>query len=121
MEPIPKPHGLPIVGNLFDVRHEDGSLKAVERLADIYGDVFQLTVAGKNTIFVSSAELLQQFIDEKQFVKLPPPALTTGDSVRGLFLAASDDPDWHQAHRILAPAFGPLSVGDMFEGESHRS
>lgn len=119
-EPIPGPKTYPFVGNLFDLRHDEGSLKAVTQLADIYGDVFRIKVAGKRQIMVCSAELLMQFADESQFEKLPPPAITRSSGPQGLFTARSDDPDWAQAHRILTPAFGILPVADMTAGTSKK-
>lgn len=115
-EEIPGPRAYPVVGNLFDVRSDEGSLVAAEQLAEIYGDVFRLNIAGRRQIVVSSAELLIQFTDEHQFEKLPPPALSAGQGPQGLFTARSDDPDWIQGHRILMPAFGPLPVADMTAG-----
>lgn len=116
MEEIPGPRAWPILGNMLDVRSDEGITKAFESLADIYGPVFQVTLRGRKTIIVSSAEVLMQITDEKTFVKTPSPALDDGEGPRGLFLARSEDPDWGQAHRILMPAFGPLSVETMFEG-----
>ena len=114
---IPGPHGWPILGNMLDVRSAEGSSKAFEDLADVYGPVYQVTLGGRKIVLVSSAELLMQFTDEKQFVKTPPVALDAGKGPRGLFSARTEDPDWGQAHRILMPAFGVLPVQDMFEGK----
>lgn len=117
-EKIPGPRGYPIIGNLFDLNHEEGSLKALENLTDIYGPVCQISIAGKTQVLLASAELMIQFTDEKQFIKTRPLAL--GDTgPQGLFSARGDDPDWGQAHRILAPAFGPLAVEPMFDGRFH--
>ena len=116
MEEIPGPRGWPILGNMLDLKSAEGTSKALEHLADIYGPVYQLSLRGRKAIFVSSAELLIQVTDEKQFVKVPPPAFDDGEGPRGLFIARSEDPDWGQAHRILMPAFGPLSVESMFDG-----
>lgn len=33
----------------------------------------------------------------------------------GLFTAYNDEPNWGKAHRILLPAFGPLSIRSMFD------
>lgn len=90
---------------------------ALESLADIYGPVTRIDIAGRTQILLASAELLLQFTDEKQFIKQRPVAIG-GKGAQGLFSAASDDPDWGQAHRILAPAFGPLAVETMFDGLS---
>ena len=115
-EPIPGPSGLPLVGNLFDVTTEETSIGSIERLADIYGPIFQLHLAGKRLIVVSSAAFLAEVADEKRFMKHPPAAAGGGEGkgAKGLFGAKTDDPDWGQAHRVLVPAFGPLSIEAMF-------
>lgn len=115
-ERIPGPHAWPIIGNMLDLRSDEGSIKALNDLADVYGPIFQITVNGKRQTMIASADLLKQVTDEKYFVKLPPPALDVGNGPRGLFTSRNDDPDWAQAHRILSPAFGVLPVEGMFTG-----
>lgn len=115
VEPIPGPRGWPFIGNLLDLSHEEGTIFALENLADIYGPVSKITIAGHTHVLIASADLLLQFTDEKQFVKLRPPALSA-KGAQGLFSASNEDPDWGQAHRILAPAFGVLNVEEMFAG-----
>ena len=112
---IPGPKGLPFVGNVLDMDFEM-PIRGVERLAEQYGPIFQITVAGNRQIICSTAELMEELTDERRFVKVPPAALTTQPGVKGLFSARNEDPDWAQAHRILMPSFAPLAVQDMFEG-----
>ena len=57
--------------------------------------------------------------DEKRFRKEPSGAQVevrngVGD---GLFTAYSHEENWALAHRILAPAFGPFAIREMFDGE----
>ena len=115
-EPIPGPPGLPVVGNIFDLVFEETSLRAREHLAEIYGPIYQIRIAGKRRIVCASAELLVELTDEKRFVKLAPAAISGGSEAKGLFAAENEDPDWGQSHRILMPAFGPLAVEGMFDG-----
>ena len=117
-EKIPGPRGLPFLGNVLDVLADDVPILALERLADIYGPIYQITVKGQRGLIVSSADLLEELLDEKRFIKVPPLALSNRPGPKGLFTARGDDPDWGQAHRILMPAFSPLSVRDMFDGTS---
>ena len=73
-----------------------------------------MTIKGKRIIAVSSAEILEELIDEKRFQKMPPSALSGDSSAKCLFAAANDDPDWGQAHRILIQPLDPLSIEGMF-------
>lgn len=114
-EPIPGPRSLPLIGNLLDI-WEDRSvpLRGLERVASIYGPIYQFTIKGQRRIVCSSAALLEELTDEKRFVKTPPPTLASAPGPKGLFVARNEDPDWAQGHRILMPAFAPLSVQEMF-------
>jgi cytochrome P450 / NADPH-cytochrome P450 reductase len=116
-ESIPGPKGLPLIGNLLDVQDEV-PIRAVERLADIYGPIFQLTLRGDQRIIVTSFELFDELCDETRFWKVPPKQLTQGrKGPPGLFGAPSEkDEDWIQAHRILMPAFSPIAIEAMFDG-----
>jgi cytochrome P450 / NADPH-cytochrome P450 reductase len=112
---IPGPRGLPLLGNLLDLWDDRAMpLLGLERLASIYGPIYQITMKGKRRIVCSSAALLEELTDEKRFLKTPPPTLAEAPGPKGLFVAANDDPDWAQAHRILMPSFAPLSVQGMF-------
>lgn len=117
VENIPGPMGMPLVGNMLDIwQDRDMPLRGLERLASIYGPIYQVTLGGKRRIICSSAALLEELTDEKRFSKIPPPqAISDADRPKGLFLARNEDPDWAQGHRILMPAFAPLSVHDMFD------
>ena len=117
MEPIPGPRGLPFLGNMLDLMNDEAPLRAIEHLADVYGPVYQIQVGGRRSIIVSSATVMKELMDEQRYIKTPSAALTRGKGAKGLFAAAGDDPDWGQAHRILMPAFGPLSIEAMFDGK----
>ncbi|TVY56947.1 Bifunctional cytochrome P450/NADPH--P450 reductase [Lachnellula cervina] len=113
--PIPGPLGLPFLGNALSFLGEETPILGFERLADIYGPIYQVVFKGTRTIVVSSAAILEELVDEKRFQKLPPLAFSNDSKARGLFAAATDDPDWGQAHRILIPEMGPLSTDKMFD------
>lgn len=55
--------------------------------------------------------------DEKRFGKLVQAALAElrNGTHDGLFTAQNHEENWHLAHRILVPAFGPLSIAGMFD------
>lgn len=121
MEVIPGPRAVPILGNYMDLMPQDDvpQITQLENLADTYGPIYQFTIRGKRTIVCSSAEFLQEIVDEKRFLKVPPPAVQN-QKPAGLFAAESSDPDWGQAHRILNPSFGPIPIESMFEGMCSR-
>ncbi|KAK3675030.1 hypothetical protein LTR78_004963 [Recurvomyces mirabilis] len=124
-ENIPSPSGYPLIGNILDVQDEV-PIRGVERMIDLYGPIVKLNFMGTESIFIGSAELVEELCDEKRFWKKPPSALSDlankkagpdGERAhRGMFSAPSEeDPDWQQAHRTLMPAFGPLAIQGMFD------
>lgn len=83
------------------------------------GPIFRLWLPAERT-FVGSYALAKELFDEKRFQKgvsgpLAQVRVATGD---GLFTARSGEHNWEIAHRILMPAFGPLSIQSMFPGKS---
>lgn len=112
---IPGPKGLPLIGNSLDMwQDRDMPLRGLERLADLYGPIYQAVLGGRRVLVCSSANLMHELTDEKRFAKIPPPTVASGPRPKGLFLARNEDPDWAQGHRILMPVFAPLAVQDMF-------
>ncbi|KAK4888228.1 hypothetical protein LTR27_012838 [Elasticomyces elasticus] len=120
---IPSPRGLPFVGNVLTIQDEV-PIHGVERLTELYGPIVKFNIFGKERICIASVELLEELCDEKRFWKTPSDALSAlskekSDAERprpGLFTAPSEDhEDWQQAHRTLMPAFGPLSIQQMFD------
>ena len=117
LETIPGPQGYPIVGNFFDIRNEV-PINGLCNVAEKYGPIYKVTTFGSELIVISSAKLLEELSDEKRFHKVVAAGLNrlSGDGPQGLFRSKSEaDPDWGQAHRILVPAFGPLSIVEMFD------
>lgn len=118
MEDIPGPKGYPIIGNMFDVADKEAPLKGLEHLANVYGPVYKVNILGRRTIVATGADVLKEVTDEKNFIKMPPQAIADkGTVAAGLFTAQNEDPDWHQAHRILIPEYGPIKIEGMFDGK----
>ncbi|KAH7322064.1 cytochrome P450 [Rhizoctonia solani] len=72
---------------------------------------------GEKIVFICSAKLAQEVLDESRFHKHIESTL---DEVRnlvedGLFTARHGETNWGVAHRILMPAFGPLAIKGMFD------
>lgn len=122
---IPGPKGLPFIGNVLDLQDEV-PLRAIERLADIHGPIFRISILGREMLIVSGYDLFNELCDETRFYKLLAGKLrdaTARDpsTPQGLFTQLSEkEDDWGQAHRILMPAFGPLAIAEMFPGKSYH-
>ena len=116
LENIPGPRGLPFLGNIFDIKDDEAPLRGLERLADMYGPIYQLNLRGKRQIVVASAELMKEVMNEQRFLKTAIPGLHKDGEADGLIVADTRDPDWGASHRILRPAFGPIKLSDMFAG-----
>ncbi|KAA8565429.1 hypothetical protein EYC84_009289 [Monilinia fructicola] len=116
LEEIPGPPGLPFLGNVQDLDPVN-SIASLERLAEIYGPIFKLNLGGIEKLYISTQALLNEICDEKRFTKVVSGGL---EQVRngvtdGLFTARYGEENWELAHRILMPAFGPLSIRSMFD------
>ncbi|KAF2723458.1 NADPH--cytochrome P450 reductase [Polychaeton citri CBS 116435] len=114
--PIPQVPGYPLVGNMFDVNAET-PMESDMRLAKQYGEIYSLDLGGNRVIHINTIELLSECCDEKRFVKQVPLGMA---ELRhgindGLFTARFGERNWDKAHRILVPAFGPLSINGMFD------
>lgn len=69
---------------------------------------------------VSSHELVDEVCDEERFAKSVSAGLKQirNGTHDGLFTAHyPGEENWAIAHRVLVPAFGPLAIRGMFDGE----
>ncbi|CAE6373196.1 unnamed protein product [Rhizoctonia solani] len=114
--PIPQPPAIPFLGNVTDIDTELPS-KSFTLLAKQYGEIFALNLLGKSVVAISSVKLAQEVLDEKRFHKAVGTALVEVRNLvsDGLFTAYHGEANWGIAHRILMPAFGPLSIKSMFD------
>ncbi|MCJ1359354.1 MAG: hypothetical protein MMC33_009356 [Icmadophila ericetorum] len=114
--PIPKPPGVPLLGNIFDIDPSNtwGSLK---KLADKYGPIFKINALGTQIVFVGSASLLEEICDQTRFRKcVTGPVVEIRALVHdALFTAYDSEPMWGIAHRIMAPLLTPAAVQTNFE------
>ncbi|PTB40939.1 hypothetical protein M441DRAFT_58401 [Trichoderma asperellum CBS 433.97] len=113
--PIPEPPGLPLIGNLGEFT--SSPLNDLMRLADKYGEIFRVRFGSRPMVYVTSNELVNEVCNEKKFHKSLQSAIRIiREGVHdGLFTAHDDEPNWGKAHRVLTPAFGPLSIRGMFD------
>ena len=107
-EPIPRPPGHMLVGNLFDVDRAH-PMEGLAELAREYGPIYKLEVPGLGSrIIASSFELVDPLCDESRFDKNVGAglgALASGPAGRGLFTAETQDPNWRKALNVLLPSF----------------
>ncbi|KAH6999258.1 cytochrome P450 [Ilyonectria sp. MPI-CAGE-AT-0026] len=118
--PIPEPKGLPILGNVQELELET-PLRSMLALADRFGEIFRLRLPGKSLVFVTTQALCNEVCNEKRFRKSVGGVLgNVREGVHdGLFTAIEGEENWGIAHRVLMPAFGPISIRSMFD-EMHE-
>ncbi|KAL6360866.1 hypothetical protein LRP88_06574 [Fusarium phalaenopsidis] len=120
-EPIPQPPTKPFVGNLTDIDMEY-PLGSMLHLANTYGPIYRLSLAGSDMVIVSNWELVHEVCDESRFKKSIKGDL---EELRaavhdGLFTSKGEEEEnWGVAHRVLMTAFGPLAIRGMFD-EMHE-
>ena len=116
-ETIPGPPGLPLIRNLLDI-HPTHGLRSLQNLHAQYGNIYKLDMLRFQIITIGSHELAREVCDEKRFHKKPNNTLMeirhgVGD---GLFTAfAESEENWGIAHRVLMPAFGPVSLRGLYD------
>ncbi|KAJ4298046.1 hypothetical protein N0V90_005945 [Kalmusia sp. IMI 367209] len=112
---IPEPQGLPLLGHITSI-DPDFPLGSMKALADKYGEIYRLRFPGRTIVIVSTQALVNETCNEKRFKKSINAALSEiREGVHdGLFTARMGEENWGIAHRILMPAFGPLSIQRMF-------
>ncbi|MGW8976848.1 bifunctional cytochrome P450/NADPH--P450 reductase [Streptomyces platensis] len=103
--------GIP-VADLTDTGLTHTPLQQSMDLARIHGPVFKRKLGERETLFLSSLDLVTEVADESRFSKGVSVIL---ENVRefagdGLFTAYNDEPNWAKAHEVLMPAF---ALGSM--------
>ncbi|KAL4974704.1 cytochrome P450 [Aspergillus desertorum] len=116
MAEIPEPKGLPLLGNIGTIDQEF-PLGSMVALAEEHGEIYRLRFPGRTVVVVSTHALVNETCDEKRFRKSVNSALShVREGVHdGLFTARMGEINWEIAHRVLMPAFGPISIRGMFD------
>ncbi|KAI8631698.1 cytochrome P450 [Xylariaceae sp. FL1651] len=114
-QPIPRPPGLPLVGNIKDV-DPNNTWWSLKKLAEKYGEIFQIKVLGQTLVFVAGAALAEELCDQKRFRKfVGGPIVEIRYAVHdALFTAFDDEPMWGIAHRIIAPRLSSSALSESF-------
>jgi len=112
LEPIPKPPGNPLIGNVLTV-DSNRQIQSLMELAAEYGPIYQLDMMGTPIVIVSGADMSAEVCDEKRFDKTVRGPLKRLRSIAGdgLFTGDTDDPNWAKAHNILLPSFSQKAMG----------
>ncbi|KAJ6149311.1 hypothetical protein N7471_000510 [Penicillium samsonianum] len=114
--PIPQPHGLPILGNMFDMI-PGNTWASLNKLAAEHGGagIFKIKILTKQLVFITNAALLEEICDEKRFRKcVTGPIVEIRNLVHdSLFTAFDNEESWGIAHRIMAPSVSPEAVKEM--------
>ncbi|RDA88109.1 hypothetical protein CP532_6805 [Ophiocordyceps camponoti-leonardi (nom. inval.)] len=115
-QPIPMPSGVPILGNIFDVKPSN-PWESLKGLSEKYGEIFQIKVLGKTLVFVAGVELAEEICDEKRFRKfVGGPIVEIRAAVHdSLFTAYDHEESWGVAHRIMVPYLQPAAVAGYFD------
>ncbi|KAJ5725109.1 uncharacterized protein N7483_006466 [Penicillium malachiteum] len=113
---IPKPPGIPILGNVFDVNPNDTWISLI-KLSQKYGPIFKINVLGKQIVFVSNVALLEEICDERRFRKcVVGPIVEMRQLAHDcLFTAYDSEKIWGIAHRIMAPYVTQLATDQGFK------
>lgn len=111
LHPIPKPDGLPFVGNVTTV-DANNPLQSLMEITREQGPIFWLDFLGKASILVSGAELVKELCDETRFDKTVRGPLRRLRAIGGdgLFTGDTTAPNWSKAHNILMPTFSQKSM-----------
>ncbi|KAB8234802.1 hypothetical protein ETB97_001816 [Aspergillus alliaceus] len=116
--PIPKPKGVPILGNLFDISGSN-AWGSFNKLAKDYRPIFKISILGHDIVFITGAALLEEICDETRFRKcVAGPIVEIRQAVHdSLFTARHNEMEsWGIAHRIMAPLVSPEAVEQVFSG-----
>lgn len=119
-EAVPGPRPYPIVGNLPELHHADGLVGAMADLHARYGDFFAFNAPGGRAYFCADADIVSEMTAAPDvFAKVVEGRGGLGNLAEksvgsALFTASDDDPLWHRAHRILAPAFGSTALKNYY-------
>ncbi|PVI07266.1 cytochrome P450 [Periconia macrospinosa] len=115
--PIPQPPPSLFRGNLGDI-DPSNMPESSWALAETYGEIFKLQIAGRSIVMCNSYETVNDTFDWDRFEK---PIMGVFVELRsllgdGLFTSRSDEKAWGVAHRILMPVFGPMGIRKMWDG-----
>ncbi|BFZ56469.1 hypothetical protein PYCC9005_003515 [Savitreella phatthalungensis] len=92
-------------------------LITINWLHGLYGEAFKVSLLGRELTFLSSQRNVDKMLSTGKVVKEAHDFLRAlrPAAGEGLFTVDNDNPNWGMAHRILMPAFGAMSVRNMYD------
>ncbi len=113
LHPIPKPDGVPLLGNVFSVNSE-APLQHLMVHAEEQGPIYWLDMMGTPIMIASGPEIVKELCDETRFDKTVRGPLKRVRAIGGdgLFTGDTKAPNWSKAHNILMPTFAQKAMED---------
>lgn len=117
----PGPKSYPFVGNLPELRRADGMMASIAEMHKEYGDLVAFHAPGSLIYFCSDADMVSEMRNNPEvYAKIIGgrnglATLSREGAGNGLFTSSDNDPIWHQAHRILSPAFGATALKNYYD------
>ncbi len=111
---LPGPGGLPIVGNLHQIRFSRLHLD-LEKWADRYGPLFRVRFGPSDVVVVSDRATIQRLLVQRPQAFRRTRRLESVAKemrLRGVFAAEGDD--WRRQRRIVAAALNRARIEDFF-------
>ncbi|MFD9664357.1 cytochrome P450 [Rhodococcus sp. NPDC059968] len=111
LRPPHPPKRVPLIGDIIGL----DPVKPMQNTARILGEIgpiYQRRILGMRLTFVGGADIADEANDDATWQKAVPRPLQLLRPIAedGLFTAYNDEPNWHKAHAILAPAFTQSSM-----------
>lgn len=119
--PVPSPKAYPFVGNLPELRRADGVMASIAHMHAELGDLVAFKAPGAVIYFCANADMISEVRNNPDvFAKIITgrnglATLSRKGAGNGLFTSSDNDPIWHQAHRILSPAFGASALKNYYD------
>ena len=112
VEDIPSPKGVPVLGNMFDVK-PDRTIQSLMEMVRELGPMIRLRTPVGDRYVAAGLDMIDDLCDDDRFDKLvgtSQRALRETRPSAGLFTADTDDPNWQKAHNILLPNFSTQAM-----------
>ncbi len=111
---LPGPRGLPLVGNLHQVRFDRLHLQ-LERWAERYGDMFVVRYGPVRGLVISDREAVQRMlVDRPDGFRRPSMIEMSASDMRLKGVFAAEGEDWRRQRRIVAGALSRTRLKTLF-------